>query len=286
MGQSVSWINSVPVESIHQLLSDVLDTVPEPRRSLSGKQIADLDKTTLEAVQWIVLQDNLQQPVEMGVSPFEDILGFKYVDTWFHGKQYPQSAMLWLQIPTQTWRERSVMHSLEDQFVAVRDLKRNTKYRTQRVFVLGVQFYGSPEQVIRLALAHQEGLTTLSSSVCVGFQYRVGQWAEEPCFAKNSDFQQGCGVGIHFVTNPQWVFDQMSTKVNQLLCSPVITRVLKEPAPFMYLMDTTDAPPSHCSVGIMNNQNHHLPFVNRQLSAHLSLPPVTSYPIAIFAANV
>lgn len=183
-----------------------------------------LNEDTLQTVTWIVMDDNLRQPITLDVHPFPDILGFKYVDFAIN-KKVKGGALLWLQIPT---RHSAIRESKLPTDVRIPDLATKTKYRVGRAFVKGVQFLGNIKQVAEAAAAYQDNAGSLQSNYDANFKYEVGEWAAEPGFGQDEP-AENCGRGIHFFTDMQSAV-KYGTQYGAVPGhgAPIITRVLRD----------------------------------------------------------
>ena len=183
-----------------------------------------LNEATLQELTWIVMDDNLRQPITLDVHPFPDILGFKYVD-FSMDKKIQGGALLWLQIPT---RNSSIRESKLPEDVRIPDLATKTKYRVGRAFVKGVQFLGNIKQVAKMARAYQDNVGTLQSNYDPEFTYEVGEWVSEPGFGHDEPVEK-CGRGVHFFTDMASATGYASKYGSVSLSGmPIITRVLRD----------------------------------------------------------
>lgn len=164
---------------------------------------------------WRVLDEVLHPPA---VQPFPDILGYKKVLYKYPGGQC--SALLWLRIPT---AESVVFYSETPERIYPAHFQRQTKYRTNRLLVCGVQFLDTLERVLVAAQHFQTEQGTLHSLYDPTFHYRLNEWSEEPSLGGSDLVKAGCGVGLHFYVDHQ--------SAGQYTCPPepaVITRVLRD----------------------------------------------------------
>lgn len=187
-----------------------------------------LTEFELDQLRWIVMDENLHQPVMIDAQPFPDILGYKAVNFAFANNIIsPVSAVLWLQIPYR--RDNGVAKSEANVTVAPPQLYPNIKYRTGRALVRGVQFVGNPKDVARVILAFQQGVGWLESIHSSRFKYPLSEWVNEPAFYKSSTNAEapnyGCGSGIHFFTNIAGAIGYKSQQANEW---PMITKVFHQ----------------------------------------------------------
>ena len=184
----------------------------------------EVNQDTLDTLTWIVMDDNLRQPLTLDVHPFPDILGFKYVDFAIN-KKVKGGALLWLQIPT---RNSVIRESKLPTDVRIPELATKTKYRVGRAFVKGVQFLGNIKQVAESAAAYQDNAGCLQSNYDPNFKYEVGEWAAEPGFGHDEPVEN-CGRGIHFFTDMHSAVG-FGTKYGNVPHhgAPIITRVLRD----------------------------------------------------------
>lgn len=182
----------------------------------------NLDKNERK-IRWIILDDNLKQPVKSDVQPFPDILAFKAIVYSFKntdGRPCMCSAVLWMQIET----HRNVIKFSEEDASVVRppQLRPNVKYRTRSVFVLGVQFVDAVDVVYEAAYSLQSNPGKLLSIHDHTFEYRLNERVTESKFQADSEIVTDCGVGIHFFVNLE-----SATKYTNVEGYPVITRVFR-----------------------------------------------------------
>jgi hypothetical protein len=183
-----------------------------------------LNEATLQELTWIVMDDNLRQPITLDVHPYPDILGFKYVDFPMEDKT-KGGALLWLQIPT---RNSVIRESKLPEDVRISELSTNTKYRVGRAFVKGVQFVGNVKQVAKMAQAYQDNAGSLQSNYDPNFKYEVGEWVSEPGFGYEEPVKD-CGRGVHFFTDMASAVRYGNRYGSVPACGmPIITRVLRD----------------------------------------------------------
>jgi hypothetical protein len=203
-----------------------------------GDARTDVDASKVKNLRWVILDDNLHQPVMIRAHPYPDVLAFKHVCLVRHvqttGARHEGTAILWLQIPTHP-QFNSLRLDHQKTIVVPPTLTRGTKYHTGLVFVLGVQFAGESRQVMEMGLSYQNGLAKLVSNYDENFEYHVGRWhtpkgvlpedssmKEHPISAPST----GCGQnGLHFyVDQPSALMH--NGKMNAE--TPVITKVLRK----------------------------------------------------------
>jgi hypothetical protein len=196
-----------------------------------------IDPSTVKNLRWVILDDNLHQPVMIRAHPYPDILAFKSVNLRHTMKQggaeFRGTAILWLQIPTHP-KFNSLHPDHQKAVVAPPALKRNMKYHTGLVFALGVQFAGDSKSVMEMGLAYQNGLAILVSGHDPDYEYKVGRWhtpkgiVPEDQSLKGHSIKapgEGCGPGLHFfVDQPSALVYGNNGSESQ---APVITRLLR-----------------------------------------------------------
>jgi len=170
-------------------------------------------------LQWVVADKALYNETHVDIHPFPDFLGYKAVNFAFTDtKTSDGCALLWLQIPL---RNNSVFYSEDTRKVLLDKLKPNTKYRTGRVQVIGVQFFGDATEVSKMTLAYLQNMGFLESKHDRTFRYEV-----EKVITVNGvdDVMEGCGKGIHFFTDIDSAKRYHSSNIMSNHSWPVITR--------------------------------------------------------------
>lgn len=178
-----------------------IENSPKPTLEIevAERRIVKVSNATDEEMNWAVLDSVLKQPLRTSVHPYPDILGFKVVNFAYTREHVAPNgfALLWLQIPT---KDNSLYFSEESERQWVCNLHNDTKYRAGRVRVIGVQFFGSLNEVKKMALAYVKNQGFLRSMFDPEFHYEVEEW-KEVAGVNSGSIEQNCGQGIHFFTN-------------------------------------------------------------------------------------